>query len=168
MEKFIYLRGTQLGAFYILGIVNKFEAKFTNPLNQVHWEQYINERIDLEQYTTTLTDFTAKGELKERVFKENIESFYKKLVEITKDDKIATYFEDSKTDIDNYQSRHTVMTFQYPDTQITISAEIAILFIEGKVFVEEFSFEPKIINWLFRHIDISNPLAGCVMSDVLS
>lgn len=85
-----------MGAFYILGIVNKFEAKFTNPLDQVHWEQYINERLDLEQYTTTLTDFTAKGELKEGVFKENIDNFYKTLVEITKDDNIATYFEDSK------------------------------------------------------------------------
>lgn len=157
-----------MGAFYILGIINKFEAKFTNSLDQVHWEQYLNERIDLEQYTTTLTDFTVKGELKEGVFRENIESFYKKLVEITNDDNIATYFDDSKTDIDNYQSRHTVMTFQYPDTQITISAEISVLFIEGKVFVEEFNFEPKIINWLFRHIDISNPLTGCVMSDVLS
>lgn len=157
-----------MGAFYILGIVNKFEAKSTSPLGQIHWEQYVNERLDLEQYTTTLTDFTAKGKLKEGVFKENIESFYKKLVEITKDDTIATYFEDSKTDINNYQGRNTVMTFQYPDTQITLSAEIAILFIQGKVFVEEFSFEPKIINWLFHHIDISNPLAGCVMSDVLS
>ncbi len=61
-----------------------------------------------------------------------------------------------------------MITFQFPDTRITITAEIAILFIQGKVFVEEFSFEPKIINWLFRHIDISNSLAGCVMSDVLS
>lgn len=157
-----------MGSFYILGVVNKFEAKSTSPLNQAHWEQYLNERLDLKQYTTTLTDQTAKGELKEEVFKENIEDLYKRLIEITGDDKIAIYFEDSKTDIENYQSRITVMTFKYHDTQITISAEIAILFIEGKVFVEEFSYEPKIINWLFRHINISNPLTGCVMGDVLS
>ena len=157
-----------MGSFYILGIVNKFEAKSTSPLNQAHWEQYLNERLDLKQYTTTLTDNTVNGELKEEVFKENIEDFYKRLIEITGDDKIAIYFEDSKTDIENYQSRTTGMTFKYHDTQITISAEIVILFIEGKVFVEEFSYEPKIINWLFRHIDISNPLAGCVMNDVLS
>lgn len=157
-----------MGSFYILGIVNKFEAKSTSSLNQAHWEQYLNERLDLKQYTTTLTDNTVNGELKEEVFKENIEDFYKRLIEITGDDKIAIYFEDSKTDIENYQSRTTGMTFKYHDTQITISAEIVILFIEGKVFVEEFSYEPKIINWLFRHIDISNPLAGCVMNDVLS
>lgn len=60
------------------------------------------------------------------------------------------------------------MTFKYHDTKITISAEIAVLFIEGKVFVEEFTFEPKIINWLFRNSSISNPLSGCVMSNVLS
>lgn len=157
-----------MGSFYILGIVNKFEAASTSPLSQDYWEEYINERLDLKQYTVTLADHTAKGKLKEEVFKENIEDFYKKLIEITRDDKIAIYFEESKTDIENYQSRITVMTFKYHDTQITISAEIAILFIEGKVFVEEFSYEPKIINWLFRHIDISNPLTGCVMGDVLS
>ncbi|MFB4472744.1 hypothetical protein [Virgibacillus sp. SK37] len=156
-----------MGAFYVLGIVNKFEAISTNQLNQVNWEQYLNERLDLEQYTTTLTDYTVKGNLKEEVFKENIEDFFKILVEITREDRITTYFGDSKTDIDSYHSRYTVMTFEYQDTQITISAEIAILFIEGKVSVEEFSFEPKIINWLFRHIDISNPLTGCVMGDVL-
>jgi len=59
------------------------------------------------------------------------------------------------------------MTFKYHNTQITIAAEIAVLFIEGKVLVEEFSYEPKIVNWLFRHSNISNPLTGCVMSDVL-
>src|SRR5690625_7352995 len=157
-----------MGSFYILGIVNKFEAKSTSPLNQAHWEQYLNERLDLKQYTTTLADYTLKGELKKEVFKENSEDVYKKLIEISGEDKIAIYFEDSKTDIDNYQNRTTGLTFKYHDTQITITAEMAILFIEGKVFVEEFSYEPKIINWLFRHIDISNPLAGCVMSDVLS
>lgn len=167
-ENSIVWEGYKLGAFYILGIVNKFEEKSTSPLGQVHWEQYLNERLDLKQYTTTLTDYTVKGDLKKHVFKENIEDFYKKLVEMTGDDQTAIYFGDSKTDIDNYQSRTTGMTFKYHNTQITISAEIAILFIEGKVFVEEFSYEPKIINWLFRHIDISNPLAGCVMSDVLS
>lgn len=101
-----------MGSFYILGIVNKFEAKSTSPLNQAHWEHYLNERLDLKQYTTTLTDFTAIGELKEEVFKENIEDFYKRLIEITGEDKIAIYFEDSKTDIENYQSRTTGMTFK--------------------------------------------------------
>lgn len=60
------------------------------------------------------------------------------------------------------------MKFEYHDVHITISATISILFIQGKVLVEEFSFEPKLMNWLFRHINISNLLTGCVMSDVLS
>ena len=59
-----------------------------------------------------------------------------------------------------------MMKFEYHDVHITISANIAILFIEGKVFVEEFSFEPKLMSWLSRHIDISNPLSGCIMNDV--
>lgn len=156
-----------MGTFYILGIVNKFEANSANQLDQSHWEQYLNERMDLKQYTTTSTDYTVKGDLKKHVFKENIEDFYKKLFEMTGDDQTATYFEDSKIDIENYQSRTTRMTFKYHNTQITIAAEIAVLFIEGKVLVEEFSYEPKIVNWLFRHSNISNPLTGCVMSDVL-
>lgn len=156
-----------MGAFYILGIIDKFEAISTSPLNQIDWEQYINERLDLEQYTISLTDHVVKGKLREEVFKDNIEDFYKKLVEITREEEIAYYFHNNKTDIDSYHCRYTRMTFDYPDTQITISAEIAVLFIEGKVFVEEFSYEPKIMNWLFRHIDISNPLTGCVISDVL-
>jgi hypothetical protein len=158
----------QLGAFYILGIVKKFEAKSTQPLDQVNWNHYLNERLDTEQYTTTLADYTAKGELKEGVFEENIKIFYDKLIEMTGDEKIAIYFDHSGTDIDKYQVRDTMMKFEYHDVHITLSATIAILFIEGKVFVEEFSFEPKLMNWLFRHTDISNPLAGCVMSDVLS
>lgn len=156
-----------MGAFYILGIIDKFEAISTSPLNQIDWEQYINERLDLEQYTISLTDHVVKGKLREEVFKDNIEDFYKKLVEITREEEIAYYFHNNKTDIDSYHCRYTRMTLDYPDTQITISAEIAVLFIEGKVFVEEFSYEPKLMNWLFRHIDISNPLTGCVISDVL-
>lgn len=157
-----------MGAFYIFGVVEKFEAKSTHPLDQASWKQYLNERLDLRQYHTNFDDKTAEGELKKEVFEENIEDFYNKLVKITSDDKIAIYFEDSGTDIESYQSRDTIMTFEYNDTHISLSARIAVLFIEEKVFVEEFSIEPKLINWLFRHVDISNQLAGCVMSDVRS
>lgn len=156
-----------MGSFYVFGIVKKFEANSTNPLDQANWKEYLNKRLDLEQYVTDWSDYTANGELKEEVFKNNIENFYKNLVEIACNESIASYFEDFGTELENYQIRNTKMTFGYHETNITISAEIAILFIEGKVLVEEFSFEPKLINWLFRHIDISNPLRGCVMSDVL-
>ncbi|MDR4887518.1 hypothetical protein RGU12_08075 [Fredinandcohnia sp. QZ13] len=157
-----------MGTFYVFGIVEKFEAKSTQPLEQVDWIRYLNVRLDLEQYLTNFDDKTAKGELKKEVFEKNIEDFYNKLVEITSDDNIAIYFESFGTDIEKYQSRDVIMTFEYSDTHITLSADIAILFIEGKVLVEEFSFEPKLVNWLFRHANISNPLIGCVMSDVRS
>lgn len=75
-----------MGAFYILGIVKRFEARSTQPLSQIQWVKRLNERIDLKQYTTTFAEYTAKGELKVEVFEENIETFYNKLVEITGDD----------------------------------------------------------------------------------
>ena len=42
-----------------------------------------------------------------------------------------------------------------------------MLFIEGKVLAEEFYTEPHLINWLFRHSNIQNKLAGCVISDIV-
>lgn len=50
-----------MGAFYILGIVSKFETRSTSPLDQAHWVKYLDERLDLKQYTTTLTDYTAEN-----------------------------------------------------------------------------------------------------------
>lgn len=35
-----------------------------------------------------------------------------------------------------------------------------------KVLVEEFSIEPKLINWLFRHANLDNCLAGAIISTV--
>lgn len=59
------------------------------------------------------------------------------------------------------------MTVKEHSPHITLSAEFAILFIEGKVAVEEFSIEPNLMNWLFRHVDLSNPLSGCIMTDIV-
>ena len=50
---------------------------------------------------------------------------------------------------------------------IKLSTSMALLFIEGKVSVESFNIDPKLINWLFRHSDISNKLSGCVISDIV-
>ncbi|WP_191126187.1 hypothetical protein [Cerasibacillus terrae] len=36
-----------MGAYYILGIVKKFEAKSTQALDQVNWNQNLNERLDI-------------------------------------------------------------------------------------------------------------------------
>jgi hypothetical protein len=50
---------------------------------------------------------------------------------------------------------------------IRIEANIALLFIEGKVIVEYFQTEPQIINWLFRHSGLKNKLAGCIVSTIV-
>lgn len=49
-----------MGTFYVFGIVEKFEAKSTQPLEQVDWIRYLNVRLDLEQYLTNFDDKTAK------------------------------------------------------------------------------------------------------------
>ncbi|MCI1763677.1 hypothetical protein [Heyndrickxia oleronia] len=59
--------------------------------------------------------------------------------------------------MEKYQDWVTRMTLQEYNSNILLSAEFAILYIEGKVIIEEFNNEPKLINWLFRHSDLSNP-----------
>jgi hypothetical protein len=49
-------------------------------------------------------------------------------------------------DIEQYQGWVTKMSVKQHDTHITITADIAILFIEGKVLLEKFSIEMKLIN----------------------
>lgn len=45
--------------------------------------------------------------------------------------------------------------------------DVLFLLIEGKVGADEFSIEPLLINWLFRHSSFDNPLAGAVMSNII-
>lgn len=156
-----------MGTFYALGVVNKFTAKSNQTLNEANWNEYLNERLDTEQHTIIFRENAIEGELKKEVFENNIEDFYNKLVTITNNKRISIYFEDSGTDIEKYQHWVTGMTVNEHNPQITLSAEFAIVFIEGKVSVEEFSIEPNLMNWLFRHVDLSNPLSGCIMTDIV-
>lgn len=156
-----------MGTFYALGVVKKFIAKSNQTLNESNWKEILNERLDMEQYTINFRDNAIEGELKKEVFEKNIEDFYKKLVTITNNERISIYFEDSGTDIEKYQHWVTGMTVKEHCLQITLTAEFAILFIEGKVSVEEFSIEPYLMNWLFRHVDLSNPLSGCILTDIV-
>jgi hypothetical protein len=48
-----------------------------------------------------------------------------------------------------------------------LSGMALFLFIEGKVGAEEFEIEPLLLNWLFRHSSLENPLAGAVVSIIL-
>ncbi|TMN21850.1 hypothetical protein [Lentibacillus cibarius] len=156
-----------MGTYYALGIVKKFTAKSNQELSEANWEDHMNERLDIDQYAVSVKDNVIEGVLKEKVFRENIEDLYNKLVQITNDRQVSVYLEDSGTDIEQYQTWRTGMTIKEYDSNITLTVELVILFIEGKVIVEEFSIEPKLINWLFRHASLSNPLAGCIMSDIV-
>ncbi|WP_050632259.1 hypothetical protein [Bacillus andreraoultii] len=156
-----------MGTYYAIGVVKKFTTKSNQVLSEADWKDHLNERLDTEQYSIKFEDTSVEGVLKNLVFENNIEDFYNKLVNITINDRISYYFERSGTDIDKYQFWITGMTLKEYNPNILLSVEFAILFIEGKVFVEEFSVEPKLINWLFRHTDLSNPLSGCIMSDIV-
>lgn len=156
-----------MGTYYALGIVKRLKAKSNQPLTKDDWKKYLNDRLDIEQYTTNYQDNVVEGELNTGVFEKNIEDFYKKLVKITGNEWVSLYYQDSGTDIEQYQNWTSGMKLVQQGCNITLSVDLAILFIEGKVFVEEFSIEPKLINWLFRHSDFSNPLTGCVMSDIV-
>ncbi|TMN21841.1 hypothetical protein [Lentibacillus cibarius] len=156
-----------MGTYYALGIVKHFTAKSDQAISPAIWNVYLDERIDIQLYTLRMNGAEIHGELKMEVFEDNIEDFYNKLVEITDNEKISIYFEDSGKNMEQYQSWVTEMTVKQYDPNITLTAELAILFIEGKVLVEEFSIEPKLINWLFRHVNLANPLVGCVMCDIV-
>lgn len=156
-----------MGTFYALGVVKKFTAKSNQTLNEANWKEHLNERLDMEQYTINFRGNAIEGELKKEVFENNIEDFYNKLITITNYKPISIYFEDSGADVEKYQHWVTGMTVNEHSPQITLSAEFAILFIEGKVSVEAFSIEPSLMNWLFRHVDLSNPLSGCIMTDIV-
>ena len=60
------------------------------------------------------------------------------------------------------------MRIPSPDGQsIDVRADMVLVFIEGKVMAESFSVEPVLMNWLFRHSDFGNPLAGTVVSSIV-
>ncbi|GAE94590.1 hypothetical protein JCM21714_3762 [Gracilibacillus boraciitolerans JCM 21714] len=156
-----------MGTFYTLGVAKNFSARSHQSLSRDEWINLLNDRLDIKEYTISFKDTEVNGSLKKEVFKENIEDFYKKLVAIIENDFILNWFEYAKTDMERYESSITKMEINQENIHINLEAELAILFIEGKVMVEEFNTEPKLMNWLFRHVNLSNKLAGCVMSDIV-
>ena len=80
---------------------------------------------------------------------------------------ILYYLEKYGSDIDRFPSENCKFVAHDADKKrIDIRASLSLLFIEGKVLVEQFSIEPALLNWLFRHSDFGNPLAGAVLSDI--
>lgn len=121
-----------MGTYYAMGIVKKFTAKSTQALSQTKWNKHLNERLDMEEYTMNFGDNAAEGVLNNEIFEKNIEDSYNKLVSITNNEQISIYFEDTGTDIENYQDWTTRITIKQRNPNITLSAELAILFYRRK------------------------------------
>lgn len=159
-----------MGTYYTLGVVEEFEATSKNKiLSETEWQKLLNERLDLSLFNITLEEKTISGALKENIFEENIEHFYEKLKEMANSEDINYYFESQGNKITNYQQDVTSIKLKAKeDTFVVCHMKFLLLFIEGKVLTEQFIEEPKLMNWLFRHCDLGNPLAGCIISSITS
>lgn len=155
-----------MGAYYNLGIIQNFTAQSNKALSEEKWKQCLNDRINLDLFEIKLTDGYIKGVLKDQIFEENIEDFYNKLKEISLSNEISYYFSECGTNPDSYRWNRIKMYLCHENVEINISIEYISLFVEGKVLAEEFSIEPRLINWLFRHSNIDNCLAGAIISAI--
>jgi hypothetical protein len=161
-------RGNKMGAYYTLGLIQRFTARSERALSEEKWKQLLNERVNLELFEIEFTPDQVNAVLKEKIFEDNIEDFYCKLKKITHDNGIDYYFTENGTQRDNYDWDRTRVYFCNDENEkIAMHVlEYTSLFTEGKVLAEEFSIEPKLINWLFRHCDFGNCLAGAIISTI--
>ena len=157
-----------MGTYYGLGVATYFHAYSNTVFSIDKWKKILNERLDLDLYDVTINDSRVNGVLKEGIFQENIEDLYRILKEIAPYKQIDYYFKAYGTNIDDYDIGNTGM-YLYDDdkNKIDFRAGLALLFIEGKVWAEEFSIEPKILNWALRHSTINNKLVGCIFGDIV-
>lgn len=160
-----------MGTFYTLGVIHKFKATSNQPLTNKEWIKILNVRVDVSLFDLLITDVIVNGSLQSNIFKENIIGIYEILRGILGADRnpnLDYYEKEYGIDLDNYQMCRTSMNIQNEDgLNVRLDLTIALLFIEGKVFVEEFYSDPILINWLFRHSDIKNKLAGCIISNIV-
>jgi hypothetical protein len=158
-----------MGTFYSLGIVTTFTAKPSSSLTAQTLEQAVSERLDLELFDVEHQNGNLQGTLKSGLLQENLGDFCQKLKAIANGDKkIDYYFNEFGTNLENYPLEYCSVYFRdYENNEIKLQMYVLFLFIEGKVGADEFSIEPLLINWLFRHSSFDNPLAGAVMSDII-
>ena len=157
-----------MGTFYALGVIKSFNAKSTKAFSLNEWSKLLTEKIDTDLFNIIIEGNHIEGSIKRNMFSDNIEGFYKKLKDITHEENIDYYFHEFGTEIENYQECYRIMHIHDLDSNnIALHIVFVLLFIEGKVSVEEFNIEPKLINWLFRHIDFGNRLAGCIVSSIV-
>lgn len=160
-----------MGTYYTLGIIRKFKASSHRPLTKEEWERVLNDRIDLKLFGLTYNHSELNGSIDSNIFKENIADFYnilKKILGKNRNQNIDYYEAEYGTEIENYQEEYTRLDFEDGlGNSIRLDINFVLLFIEGKVFVEEFYTEPVLMNWLFRNSSIQNKLAGCIVSRII-
>lgn len=160
-----------MGTAYTLGVIRNFTAVSNRSLSNEEWLTKLNERVDASLFNLETTEKEAKASLKPDVFRENISGFYdvlRTILGIDRNPNLDYYQEQYGTEIDNYQLWGMPLNIREDDGySIKFDMTIALLFVEGKVMVEEFYTEPLLINWLFRNSNIDNKLTGCVASHII-
>ncbi len=158
-----------MGTYYSLGVVKNFTAESNEVLSYQEWINNLNQRFDTSLFNIQSNNggMHIEGTLKKDVFEENISDFYEKLEKITHDDSIADYLDEYGVKIDDYYDDYTSIFFNTATNQeITVDITYISIFSEGKVSAEEFSIEPMLMNWLFRHSNFGNCLSGCIISGI--
>ncbi len=157
-----------MGTYYTLGIVKKFTAQTNAAISQDDWLKTLNERFDLTLFDLTFEDKTIKAQLKQNIFTADIADFFEKLKTITGMRHIDYFHQEYGDRIDDYPHESDRFTFVDSEkNEIKMFVHFIFVFTEGKVLVEEFSAEPRLMNWLFRHSNFDNRLAGAVVSGIV-
>lgn len=157
-----------MGTYYGLGVIKNLSATSKeNKFLETEWRRLLSERIDMELFDIIFYENIIKANLKNIFFENNIEDFYVKLKKITTKESVSSYFKEYGTRLEDYPSQEMSIYLRDNGKIVTIEIEAALLFIEGKVLAEEFNIEPLLINWLFKNSNFGNPLAGCVVSNII-
>ncbi|URZ03849.1 hypothetical protein [Clostridium felsineum] len=156
-----------MGTYYTLGIVKKFSIKRT----KIHsTDEIINEiqiKLDLDIFNLVIEDDYIYGELDENILNKNIGDFYNTLEEMTGSNSVSYYFDKENDEMRYvYEGSTRIRLNDTCINELVLNLNYMVLYIEGKVIAECFSYEPQIINWLFRQLNIKNKLFGAVISDI--
>jgi len=157
-----------MGTFYGLGLARGFIATSRDDIPAEDWTSLLSKRLALDLFEVVLAATEVKGTLRDGLFEANIEEFYAVLLDMTAHPDVTFYLDQYGTDIAAYPGE--TMRLSWNDTNhgpIRLKLDCVLLFVEGKVLAEEFSFEPRLCNWLFRHAPLENPLRGAIFSGIV-
>lgn len=157
-----------MGTYYGLGVIKEFSAISSGDMSPEDWRELLGERLDPALFDFSLDPRTAKGAMKEGLFAGNIKDFIGKLTTMIGNEDAAFYFGKYGTNLGGYPTARAKMRLSGKRSEsVSLSIVFILLFIEGKVVAEQFSSEPMLVNWLFRHAPIGNPLAGAIVTDIV-